>query len=251
MAQTYEFIDNTKSFSIFYNNLEYTAGKNDVELVIPDATANNVLEIRSYSAKFTSIVVLLPDDTITGVGAGSTTATQLRDALEAIFFLDNTGGGMSSCGSVQNFNLLNIDSGTVGSSTTTLLSVMRSSSDFTVNELGCFVDFDNTATFRLGVYTAAGVLLGETDTITAGALGTGFKNFSVISPFEMSCNVNYFAAVKFINNGSGNGFLLGSKTVLNDSALANISNFSSGDALPNPIGTINSTDVAYYISASS
>ena len=88
MAQTYNFVDNTKSFSIIYNNIEYTAAKNDVELVIPDASANNKLEIRSNSAKFTSIKIRLPDDTITGIGAGSTTAVQLRNALEAIFFLD-------------------------------------------------------------------------------------------------------------------------------------------------------------------
>tara|TARA_R110000737_G_scaffold321067_1_gene332904 strand:- start:25 stop:207 length:183 start_codon:yes stop_codon:yes gene_type:complete len=51
MAQTYNFVDNTKSFSIIYNNIEYTAAKNDVELVIPDASANNKLEIRSTTTK--------------------------------------------------------------------------------------------------------------------------------------------------------------------------------------------------------
>ena len=83
---TFEFIDNGKSFNINFNNTEYTAGKNDVELVVPDVTTNDVLEIRSNSAQFTDTKVYFPSDTITGVGAGSTTATQLRDALEAIFF---------------------------------------------------------------------------------------------------------------------------------------------------------------------
>ena len=90
---TFEFIDNGKSFNINFNNIQYTAGKNDVELVIGDVSANDVLEIRSSSAQMTDLKVFLPGDTITGVGAGSTTATQLRDALEAIFFLDESGGG--------------------------------------------------------------------------------------------------------------------------------------------------------------
>lgn len=89
----YEFIDNGKSFNINFNNQEYTAGKNDVELVVINATENELLEIRSSSAKFTSIRVNLSDDTVIGVGSGSSTATQLRDALEAIFFLDESGGG--------------------------------------------------------------------------------------------------------------------------------------------------------------
>ena len=90
---TFEFIDNGKSFNINFNNIQYTAGKNDVELVIGDVSANDVLEIRSSSAQMTDLKVFLPGDTITGVGAGSTTATELRDALEAIFFLDESGGG--------------------------------------------------------------------------------------------------------------------------------------------------------------
>lgn len=90
---SFQFIDNGKSFNINFNNIQYTAGKNDVELVIADASANNVLEIRSNSAQITDLKVYFPDDTITGVGAGSTTATELRDALEAIFFLDESGVG--------------------------------------------------------------------------------------------------------------------------------------------------------------
>ena len=93
MAITFEFIDNGKSFNINFNSIQYTAGKNDVELVIPDITENNELEIRSNSAKFTDVTVYLDTDTILGIGAGSTTATELRDALELIFFLDEGGGG--------------------------------------------------------------------------------------------------------------------------------------------------------------
>ena len=95
---TFEFIDNGKSFNVNFNNIQYTAGKNDVELVVPDVTQNDVLEIRSNSAQMTDIKVYFPLDTITGVGAGSTTATQLRDALEAIFFLDegSTAGGLDN-----------------------------------------------------------------------------------------------------------------------------------------------------------
>ena len=85
---TFEFIDNVKSFNINFNNIQYTAGKNDVELVISDVSANNVLEIRSNSAQITDLKVYFPGDTITGIGAGSTTATELRDALMAVFFLD-------------------------------------------------------------------------------------------------------------------------------------------------------------------
>ena len=96
MAVTYEFIDNGDSFNINYLTFEYTAGKNDVEMVVLDMPTNKNLEIRSDSAKFTDIFINVDDDTITGIGAGSSTATQLRDALEAIFFLDESGGGSST-----------------------------------------------------------------------------------------------------------------------------------------------------------
>jgi len=93
MATTYEFIDDGKSFVIKYKGQSYRAGKNDVELIIPNETNNNILEIRSNSAQITDIEINLDEDTILGVGAGSTTATQLDAALGAIFFLDNSGGG--------------------------------------------------------------------------------------------------------------------------------------------------------------
>jgi len=89
MAQTFNFVDNTKSVSIIYNNLEYTIAKNDVELFIPNVSENNIVGIRSHSAKFKDIKVNVTDDTITGVGTGSTTATELKDALQAVFFLDD------------------------------------------------------------------------------------------------------------------------------------------------------------------
>ena len=86
----FEFIDNGKSLGVNFNGQGYTAGKSAVELTIPDLAANNVLKIRSNSATPTEFVVYLDTDTVTGVGSGSTTATELRDALEAIFFLDDT-----------------------------------------------------------------------------------------------------------------------------------------------------------------
>ena len=93
MAVTYEFIDDGKSFVIKYKGQSYRAGKNDVELIIPNETNDNILKIRSNSAQLTDIEINLDEDTILGVGAGSTTATSLDSALGAIFFLDNSGGG--------------------------------------------------------------------------------------------------------------------------------------------------------------
>jgi len=118
---TFEFIDNGKSFNINFNNIQYTAGKNDVELVIADVTANDVLEIRSNSAQFTDVKVFFPDDTITGVGAGSTTATELRDALLAVFFLDDgtTAGGLD--------NIIVVNQGNVS---TTLGGIIDSNKEY-------------------------------------------------------------------------------------------------------------------------
>ena len=91
MAVTYEFIDDGSSFVIKYKGQSYRAGKNDIELIIPNQTNNNILEIRSNSAQLTDIEVNLDEDTILGVGAGSTTASDLDAALSAIFFLDESG----------------------------------------------------------------------------------------------------------------------------------------------------------------
>ena len=92
MAVTYEFIDDNKSFVIKYKGQSYRAGKNDVELIIPNETNDNILKIRSNSAQLTDIEINLDEDTILGVGAGSTTATALDSALGAIFFLEEGGG---------------------------------------------------------------------------------------------------------------------------------------------------------------
>jgi hypothetical protein len=91
MAVTYEFIDDGSSFVIKYKGQSYRAGKNDIELLIPNQTNDNILEIRSNSAQLTDIEVNLDEDTILGVGAGSTTASDLDAALSAIFFLDESG----------------------------------------------------------------------------------------------------------------------------------------------------------------
>ena len=91
MANVYNFIDNGDSFTVERDGTQYTAGKNFVELLIEDSATNRYLEIRSNSASFTLLKVDLQTDTINGVGSGSTTATELRDALEAIFFLDDSG----------------------------------------------------------------------------------------------------------------------------------------------------------------
>jgi len=93
MPFTYEFIDNGKSLGINFNGQGYTAGKNLVELTIPNLSDNNILKIRSNSATPTEFEVNIGVDTVIGVGSGSATATELRDALEAIFFLDDSGGG--------------------------------------------------------------------------------------------------------------------------------------------------------------
>jgi len=92
MAVTYEFIDDGKSFVIKYKGQSYRAAKNDVELIIPNETNDNILKIRSNSAQLTDIEINLDEDTILGVGAGSTTATALDSALGAIFFLEEGGG---------------------------------------------------------------------------------------------------------------------------------------------------------------
>ncbi len=99
MSKTYTFTDNTNSFTIRIDtdqkSVEYTGGKNFCELHVPDVTENKYLSIRSSSAEFTEVIVNIEVDTILGIGAGSTTATELRDTLlsSGIFFLDDSGGG--------------------------------------------------------------------------------------------------------------------------------------------------------------
>jgi len=90
----YEFIDNGKSVTIKINDQSVTIAKNVVDLIIVDESINELLEIRTNEYKYKDYDINVTEDTITGVGSGSSTATQLKDALQAIFFLDE--GGTSS-----------------------------------------------------------------------------------------------------------------------------------------------------------
>ena len=99
MPKTYTFTDNTNSFTIRVDgaerSIEYTGGKNFCELQVSNVTENKYLSIRSNSAEFTEILINMEIDTILGIGAGSTTATELRDSLlsSGLFFLDESGVG--------------------------------------------------------------------------------------------------------------------------------------------------------------
>mgnify|MGYP003150266374 CR=1 FL=1 len=105
MAFTYEFIDHGDSLEIKYNNQSYTAGKKLIELSIPNLTNDNILKIRSNSATPTDFEVKIGTDTILGVGASSSTATELKDALRAIFFLDETDpGGLTDAQGFIDYN---------------------------------------------------------------------------------------------------------------------------------------------------
>ncbi len=89
----FQFIDDSKSLTIIVNNQEYTAAKNLIELIVKDSSVNEVLEIRSNSSRPTNFIIDLTKDTVFGIGAGSNTASELRDALKAVFFLTDGGGG--------------------------------------------------------------------------------------------------------------------------------------------------------------
>jgi len=93
MANSYEFIDNGKSITIVKNNESKTLPKNSLDLFLDDNEPNKLIIVSSSSLGGEKYTVITGTDTITGVGSGSTTATELRDALEAIFFLDEAGGG--------------------------------------------------------------------------------------------------------------------------------------------------------------
>ena len=84
----YSFTDNGNSVTIQIDIQSITIAKNVVDLVLVNDIDNKILEIRTNEYKYKDYEINLDTDTITGVGAGSTTATELRDALEAIFFLD-------------------------------------------------------------------------------------------------------------------------------------------------------------------
>tara|TARA_R110002167_G_scaffold15473_1_gene61455 strand:+ start:281 stop:1051 length:771 start_codon:yes stop_codon:yes gene_type:complete len=89
----YNFTDNGKSVTIQIDIQSITIAKNVVDLVLVNDIDNKILEIRTNEYKYKDYEINLDTDTVTGVGAGSTTATELRDALLAIFFLDESGGG--------------------------------------------------------------------------------------------------------------------------------------------------------------
>ena len=115
MAFNYEFIDEGKSLGINFNGQGYTAGKNLVELTIPNLSDNDILKIRSNSATPTEFIVKIGIDTVTGVGAGSTTATELKDSLKEIFFLnEGSSGGVGDHFGFLDFN----DSSTAASPVT-------------------------------------------------------------------------------------------------------------------------------------
>ena len=88
MAFTYDFTDNGNSVTVKYNGLQDTFGKNSSRMVIPNDTDDDTLILATYAGNAAKTTIRFPDDTITGIGAGSTTATELRDALQAIFFLE-------------------------------------------------------------------------------------------------------------------------------------------------------------------
>lgn len=100
---TYEFVDNGNSFDIIYDDTLYSAGKNDIEMIISGVAADDKLLIRSNTAKFNQFIINFPEDTIVGVGSGSTTASELKTALSGIFFLDDSG--------VSPAELANVDAG--------------------------------------------------------------------------------------------------------------------------------------------
>jgi len=88
---TFEFIDNgSSSITIVKNGLSTTLAKNTLDLVI-NTDSPDILLIESFATLGGISNRVTPStDTIIGIGAGSTTPTELRDALEPIFFLGNS-----------------------------------------------------------------------------------------------------------------------------------------------------------------
>ena len=66
-----------------------TFSKNVLELILTDDEPNKLIIQTTQNSGNIRHVVNVGDDTIIGVGSGSTNATELRDALEPIFFLVN------------------------------------------------------------------------------------------------------------------------------------------------------------------
>jgi len=94
----FEFIDEGKSVSINAGGVVHTLPKNNYTIKTTDTiNQNKILYIGSSSTGDALYTIDLNVDTVTGVGAGSTTADQLKAALLPIFFLDeNSGGGGES-----------------------------------------------------------------------------------------------------------------------------------------------------------
>tara|TARA_R110000796_G_C14557824_1_gene434541 strand:- start:366 stop:1862 length:1497 start_codon:yes stop_codon:yes gene_type:complete len=117
----YNFTDNGKSVTIQIDIQSIVIAKNVVDLVLVNDIDDKILEIRTNEYKYKDYEINVDTDTITGVGAGSTTATQLRDALLAIFFLDEgtTAGGLD--------NIIVVNQGNVS---TTLGGIIDSNKEY-------------------------------------------------------------------------------------------------------------------------
>jgi len=117
----YNFTDNGKSVTIQIDIQSIVIAKNVVDLVLVNDIDDKILEIRTNEYKYKDYEINVDTDTITGVGAGSTTATELRDALLAIFFLDEgtTAGGLD--------NIIVVNQGNVS---TTLGGIIDSNKEY-------------------------------------------------------------------------------------------------------------------------
>lgn len=86
----FDFQDNGKSVSVEYGSIKTALPKNNYVTKATGTNSDKIFVIRSINSEW-RLKIDLNVDTITGVGAGSTTATQLKNALDAIFFLDDSG----------------------------------------------------------------------------------------------------------------------------------------------------------------
>ena len=168
----YEFIDNTDSVSIIFKDQDLTVPKNEAEFLITNLTDDKILEIRSNSVPTSSLKIDLNTDTITGIGIGSTTATELKTALIAIFFLDESGGGGG--GELKysaTWNVANTVSASALSGTA-YATLIIPESDITVTEMETFITSASVgAVAYVGIYNQAGTtLLGES-VVLASAVG--------------------------------------------------------------------------------
>ena len=89
---TFQFTDNGSSTTISEDGRELTFSKNILEMIIDDSNPNTLIIQTTQNTGNIKYGINLSEDTVQGVGAGSTTAEELRDALESIFFLTNSTG---------------------------------------------------------------------------------------------------------------------------------------------------------------